>query len=436
MTFMPSLNPWNMMMDVKQPPADDSSDVPLKKPIAKKAAKVVVPPPAPTSDPTASIGTQGTPLDDGPLQTPQFGDDYSKFQRSLAGMDPKRLKGDVKGDTKENENHVNTTYDPLTPEQIEESQKAWLQSPMGQSAQQGVDKLQGMLDMQQKLADNQNQNNFDWSPLLAMADRGPNGPGHMLENYKAPPTPLQVQQGLIEAQEKLQARKDDMLKTMMNASRIKGGVSVDSNGNIINQGYQYGFAPPPNPKGGGAPTPGNFLTWSGQVSKNLAPIQKGLNDTDQITKLLNSNLPDAQIIARMSTIGLAGFHRFNENEIGAQLDPSIAAKFEQLFNSAVNGNLTPENKKQMIDTIKIMHDQILPTYNSAIEAQRANAAGAQLDSKKVEGSLAPYKYKGAAVGSSDSGGGKVTVTNGQKTLRIDASKLSDALKTPGWSQVK
>lgn len=332
--------------------------------------------------PTASIGSQDTPSVN-----------YD-FKKALAGTPQKQLKGSENEQIKSQNNDVHTRYTYKTPEQIVEEQQAWMDTPMGKSVQEGTDKLQNMLDMQQKMGEQQSHLNL--APLLAEADRSsPNEGSHLAAAYTPPPSQMEAAKGLIDLQEKLQQRKDDIFKTLSTAAKgDKSGVDTNNLIQALTQANQFGFQPPPNPKTAAPPSAGNFLTWTGQIKsdKDLGDLKKTLTGTDSIANLLTTNNPSANVLAQMKLIGLEGFKRFNENEINRQLSPALYDKMSQLWQSASEGNMTPQNIQQMRDTIKQMHDEGIPLLNQMIAAHGAGGEGAGLDHSKIQAVLNQYRY--------------------------------------------
>lgn len=336
------------------------------------------------------------------LGTPNPQDPYGLGQQvagpwaALAGLaQGKGLKGQSKAgntqesDVKDAHTQARTVYQ--TPDQYNEIRDMIANSPEVAAQQKDVDSMDNSLDMQKQLGSNLDTMNY--SPLMALADAQTGS--NLASSYKAPESGSQIIAGLNDFASKVAARRADLAKELTQGERYaKAGQDIDNYiQNMKNTQTQAADIGTQAPKTAAPPSTGNFLTWTGQVQKSLPPVQKMLNDTDQITKLLNSGLPAAQITARLGLIGLAGFHRFNTNEINAQVDPSIGARFEQLMQTAGQGNLTEENKQELLNTVKIMHDQILPTYNNYVAAQKANGINAGFENGKVASSLAPYIYK-------------------------------------------
>lgn len=168
------------------------------------------------------------------------------------------------------------------------------QSIPGMSGQQeGLDKLQDMIDASKKYAGEANQ--MDLSPLASLTDAWSKTPSHMAQNYKAPESPVESQNRLISMQEGLQAKRQALTKDNLDAlAKLKSGTDQQT---FQNQLLQTMAANQNNAQGNGTlgSARTNKLISDAGASFDKDPILKQVtttnNSLDRATSIMNGKTP-------------------------------------------------------------------------------------------------------------------------------------------------
>lgn len=310
----------------------------------------------------------------------------------LQPLAPKAAKSGLsekeEGKSSVTQNHSESHANTMTKDTFDDASMNAETSDAFKNAMAGQDKIQKLLDMESNRQPD--AAGVVGRSLMKLGDIFAGHPG--ASNIPNEETPAQRAQRILDYSQKLQQDKQGTVNSFANLIKAqKGGVTSDSS-SLMNSVMDQIGANDPLSKVRQMPEEQKILRLNSSVAKQMEPLQKEQEAVTQGLSRLSSasSAQDMLAVDGLVRAAIGGrITNYDQQRQGVG-DKSLGELFQQMYQTAKEGNLDPHNRAMYAQALQSIAQDIANERAYRLSQGRELGSAINLDPDKVEKAIGGY----------------------------------------------